>query len=87
MTDADTISQAPIATAPAAVLLVDAGAAAALCGVSRATWFAWHSAGRIPLPALRAGRVVRWSAAELAAWISAGCPARDRWQAERGGRP
>jgi predicted DNA-binding transcriptional regulator AlpA len=65
-------------------LLLDAKTAAALCSVSRRTWFAWQSAGQIPLPALRRGRVVRWSSVELAAWVVAGCPAGDRWQAMKG---
>jgi predicted DNA-binding transcriptional regulator AlpA len=66
-----------------APLLLDARAAGRLCGVSRATWFAWQSAGAIPRPALRRGRVVRWGREELTRWIAAGCPARDRWEAQR----
>jgi predicted DNA-binding transcriptional regulator AlpA len=80
----------PTAPAPAAVipLLVDAAAAAALCGVSRATWFAWHSAGKCPLPVRPGGqRCVRWRRDELSAWVGAGCPARDRWQTMRGTKP
>jgi predicted DNA-binding transcriptional regulator AlpA len=65
-------------------LLLDAKRAASLCGVSRATWFSWQASGAIPLPALRRGRVVRWSARELTAWIEKGCPARDRWTAMKG---
>lgn len=62
-------------------LLLDAAQAAALCSVSRATWFAWQSAGFAPLPVLRRGRVVRWRRDELTAWVAAGCPIRNRWQA------
>jgi predicted DNA-binding transcriptional regulator AlpA len=70
-----------------APLLLDAADAAALCGVSRATWFGWQAAGQIPVAVLRRGRIVRWSHAEIVAWIAAGCPARDRWQVMKGGRP
>jgi predicted DNA-binding transcriptional regulator AlpA len=80
MTNASTIA----APAP---LLLDAAGAAALCGVSRATWFGWQAAGQIPVAVLRRGRVVRWSYAEIVAWIAAGCPARDRWRAVGGRRP
>lgn len=74
------------ATAPApAPLLLDARAAAKLCGVSRSHFLALHSAGKVPLP-VRLGRRTLWRGAELAAWIDAGCPARDRWQATKGGR-
>ncbi len=71
--------------APAPMLL-DASQAAALCGVSRATWFAWQAAGQIPSPVLRRGRVVRWDRREIEAWCAAGCPARDRWQVLKGAR-
>jgi predicted DNA-binding transcriptional regulator AlpA len=72
--------------APAAPLLVDAREAARLCGVSRATWWALHSSGRVPLP-VRLGRRTLWAAMELTAWTESGCPPRDRWQAMKGARP
>jgi predicted DNA-binding transcriptional regulator AlpA len=67
-------------------LLLDARAAARLCGVSRSHFLAMHSAGKVPLP-VRLGRRTLWRGAELAAWIEAGCPARDRWTSMKGGRP
>ena len=83
----------PVAPAP---LLLDAKAAAKVCGVSRSHFLAMHSAGKVPLP-VRLGRRTLWRADELADWISAGCPARDRWESmtrlrqgfggQRGGRP
>ena len=78
----------PTDTAAPAVdsLLVDAAEAARLCGVSRATWFSWQASGRIPPPALRAGRVVRWGRLELERWVAARCPAADRWAAVKGAR-
>ena len=76
---------API-TAPVISLLIDAAQAAALCDVSRVTWFSWQASGLIPAAVLRRGRVVRWARQEIEAWISAGCPARDRWNVLRGPR-
>jgi predicted DNA-binding transcriptional regulator AlpA len=69
-------------------LLVAAVDAAALCGVSRATWLRQHSAGRVPAP-VRIGRRTLWRLDELRAWIDAGCPDRDTWQTIRttGRRP
>lgn len=67
----------------ASPMLLDARAAARACGVSRSHFLAMHCAGRIPLP-VRLGRRVLWRAAELAAWIEASCPSRDRWQGIRG---
>ncbi len=62
---------------------MDAKAAAGLCGVSRSHFLALHSAGKVPLP-VRLGRRTLWRTSELDAWIQAGCPARDRWQARKG---
>lgn len=67
-------------------LLLDAEQAAALCSISRATWFHWQASGLIPAAVIRRGRVVRWSRAEIESWIAAGCPARDRWQTMKGAR-
>ena len=66
-------------------LLVGAKTAADMCGVSRSSWWALHAAGRVPLP-VRLGRRTLWRASELAAWCEAGCPARGRWEAMKGGR-
>lgn len=74
-----------MAESPVSPLLLDARAAAKICGVSRSHFLAMHSAGRIPLP-VRLGRRVLWRAAELTVWIEAGCPSRDRWQSIRGDR-
>ena len=63
-------------------LLCDADDAAALCAVSRSHWMNLHTQGKVPLP-VRLGRAVRWSRAELDAWIAAGCPARAKWQTMR----
>jgi len=62
-------------------LLLNASQAAAMCGVSRRTWWALHAAGKTP-PPVRLGRRTLWRAAGpggLEAWVAAGCPGRDRW--------
>ena len=41
-----------------------------------------NSAGLIPRP-IRIGRSVRWRAAEIEAWLAAGAPSRDKWEATR----
>jgi excisionase family DNA binding protein len=61
-------------------LLLTVREAAALIGVSRATFWKLHSQGRVPLPLRLGGRVVRWRKGEVEAWVKAGCPARDKWQ-------
>ena len=60
-------------------MLLDARAAAALCGVSARHWATLHSEGLIPAP-VRLGRRVLWRAEELQGWTRAGCPPRLRWQ-------
>ena len=38
------------------------------------------SQGRLPR-SIRLGRLKRWRASEIDAWIAAGCPARDKFEA------
>lgn len=40
--------------------------------------------GGIPAP-VKLGRSTRWSADEIDGWIRASCPAREVWEARRGG--
>ena len=69
-------SATPLPDRPERPLLLSADQAAHLSGVSRRTWWSLHAAGKTPLP-VRLGRRTLWRAAELAAWIAAGCPARE----------
>lgn len=55
-------------------LLVDAAAAARLCGMSRSSWFTLQASGEIPKPVLRRARLVRWSRDSIIRWIERGCP-------------
>ena len=61
-------------------LLISDVQAAALAGVSRASWHRLRAAGKIPTP-IKLGRAVRWRRAEVVAWIDAGCPEARTWAA------
>ena len=56
--------------------------AAALLGISPRHLWALNASARLPMP-VRLGRSVRWIRAELEAWLEAGAPARDRWEATK----
>ncbi|MGA2322465.1 MAG: helix-turn-helix domain-containing protein [Sedimentisphaerales bacterium] len=66
-------------------LLIEISAAASLLGISRATFYAWLSAGKIGPVGIRLGdgnhAKPLFSLVELRAWVSAGCPSREQWQA------
>ncbi len=63
-------------------LALAAADVAKLLGISERHLWALHSSGRVPRP-IRLGRAVRWNAAELSAWLDAGAPERDKWEAMR----
>lgn len=63
-------------------LAVDAAELAKLLKVSLRHINALNASGRLPKP-IRLGRSVRWPRAELEAWIAAGAPSRDAWEAKR----
>jgi len=67
-------------TAPIIPLLLNAQSAAAICKKSARTWQSWDALGLIPRP-VRIGRSTLWRVDELRAWIDAGCPSRDVWEA------
>ncbi len=65
-------------------LALSAAAVARLLGISERHTWALNSSGRLPKP-IRLGRAVRWPVDELRAWLAAGAPPRDRWEAMREG--
>jgi prophage regulatory protein len=69
-------------------LLLAARQAAALCGVSLATWWRWGAAGRCPAPIRISAGCVRWRRDELESWVACGCPRRKEWESRNAnGRP
>lgn len=67
---------------PMEPLLVNAGGAAQLCGVSENTWWKMKDSGRCPAP-VRVGRLCKWRVDELRKWIAQGCPPVNRAYAEQ----
>lgn len=67
-------------TSNTTALLIPDTTAAAMAGVSRATWHRLRAAGKLP-PAVKLGRSVRWRRDEVVQWISAGCPPARVWDA------
>jgi predicted DNA-binding transcriptional regulator AlpA len=81
----------PPAPAPEPLLLT-ADQAAALCGVSPATWYRMTAAGRTPASIRVSRGCVRWRADDLRLWVGWGCVCRTEFEARRaasngGGRP
>lgn len=66
-----------------APLLVSADDAAALIGVSPATWHRLVARGATPAPVRLSAGCVRWRVSDLRSWIDAGCPRRAEWEADR----
>lgn len=64
---------------------IDAQAVATLLGISESHFFALLRTGRFGPQVRRLGRAKRYDRDEVVAWFKAGCPARARWQAMRGG--
>ncbi|MHB1035740.1 MAG: helix-turn-helix transcriptional regulator [Pirellulales bacterium] len=54
--------------------LLDVQAVANLLGCSPRTVYRFADCGRMPRP-VKLGALIRWSKADLDAWIAAGCPA------------
>lgn len=73
-----------VTATPATVppLAVPAEAAARLCGCGRSKWYALHAQGLVPDP-VHVGKRPLWRVAELDAWMQAGCPNREDWEAHK----
>jgi excisionase family DNA binding protein len=63
-------------------VLIDVVQAAKMLSVNRSTVFKLTSVGKFPRP-VKLGRATRWPKEELLAWIKAGCPSREKWDAMR----
>lgn len=68
-------------------LLLTARQVAAELGLSERKVWLLNSGGLLPAP-IRLGRSTRWRRTDVAEWVRAGCPAREKWQAlqAEGGR-
>jgi predicted DNA-binding transcriptional regulator AlpA len=75
------VQASPADRAREPALLLTARQAAALCGVSAATWHRMVASGRCPAPVRLSAGCVRWRRGELEDWIAAGCPDRRTWEA------
>lgn len=62
--------------------LVSIANVAEALAVSVATVRRLCDAGKMPAPVSR-GRLLRWRADEIDAWIRAGCPVRSIWEASK----
>lgn len=70
-------------------LMLTADQVGQLLNVSRRTVWRMDEEGKLPEPRRLGKRNTRWGAAELAAWVDAGCPSRHLWGprwAQRNGR-
>ena len=61
-------------------LLISDVQAAAMCGLSRASWHRLAVRGAVPA-SVKLGRRRLWNRAEICAWCEAGCPDRRTWEA------
>jgi len=62
-------------------LLIDFAAAAALLGIGVSTFYAMDRSGELGPQGIRLRRRRLWRRDELAEWVRAGCPHRERWAA------
>ena len=63
-------------------LVVGAKELAGLLRIGLRTLRTMDAAGRLPKP-VRIGHSVRWSLEEIRAWLAAGAPNRDEWEARK----
>jgi prophage regulatory protein len=61
-------------------LVVDAKGAAQLLSSGLRTVRSWDAAGKLPAPIRIGGRVV-WLVEDIRAWLKAGAPDRETWEA------
>ena len=61
-------------------IAIDAKRLGELLGLSVRTIRRLDCSGKLPRP-VRIGGAVRWLVADIEAWVEAGCPDRERWEA------
>jgi excisionase family DNA binding protein len=66
-----------------APLLISAARAAALLNIGPTHFYGLIRMGKLGPQGIRLGRSVRWRADELRDWVTAGCPRREVWEAQR----
>ena len=71
----------PTASAAIPPLVVDAKQLAGMLGLCERTVRTMDTAGKLPQPLRLNSRCVRWSVAEIEAWLAAGAPDRKTWEA------
>src|SRR4051794_7927228 len=62
---------------------IDIEGVAVMLGVSKSRARQMHDDGRIPLPVIEDGRIIRWAVLEIRAWLLAGAPRRALWVQQR----
>jgi predicted DNA-binding transcriptional regulator AlpA len=67
------------------LLVLDAAGLAGELHVGLSTLWKLDSAGHLPRGVRFGARCRRWPRAEIEAWLAAGAPHRDRWEAIRAG--
>ncbi len=81
--------RAPVADPPAITpglpLVVDAKRLAPMLCIGVRTLRTWDALGKVPTPVRIGGRVV-WRVDEIRAWLDAGAPDRETWDARRAAR-
>jgi predicted DNA-binding transcriptional regulator AlpA len=61
-------------------LLLDADGVCQALSIGISHLHALRRTGKFPVEPLKLGGAVRWRAADISAWITAGCPAALRWK-------
>jgi predicted DNA-binding transcriptional regulator AlpA len=64
-------------------LALPAAEVAKLLEISERHLWAMHATGRLGPQPIRLGRATRWPVEELRAWLAAGAPCREAWEARK----
>jgi predicted DNA-binding transcriptional regulator AlpA len=64
-------------------LLLDVNAVSQMLGIGPSKVWQMDAAGQLPSPVRLGRRCTRWRRIEIEAWVRAGCPLRNQWEANR----